>query len=79
MPLLLLVPLYYGKIYSKALATLQWISSPLASKDYPHYESYKIRIPRGYAVHGIDVSWYQGHIDWQKIAGMNDDDVKIRF
>ena len=61
------------------MATLQWMSGPPSTSDYPHYDSYNIRIPKGYAVHGIDVSWYQGHIDWSKIAGMEDDNVKIRF
>lgn len=53
--------------------------SPFADKEYPHYESYKIRIPKGYEVHGIDVSWYQGQINWKKIAEMEDDDVNIHF
>ena len=78
-PLLLLLPFYYGKIYSKALATLQWIRNPIENKNYPHYDSYKIRIPKGYAVHGIDVSWYQGQINWKKVAAMEDDDVRIGF
>lgn len=30
-------------------------------------------------MHGIDVSWYQGNIDWKKVTQMEDDDVKVNF
>ena len=30
-------------------------------------------------MHGIDVSWYQGNIDWKKVTKMEDDDVKVNF
>ncbi len=33
----------------------------LEDSDYPH--------PSDYAVHGIDVSKYQGHIDWDRVKG----------
>jgi lysozyme len=79
LPFFLLIPFYYGSLYSRAVASVQWILGPPGSKDYPHYRSYQIRIPNGYQVHGIDVSWYQGQIDWEKIAQMEDDDVKIHF
>jgi lysozyme len=79
LPLFLLIPFYYGKIYSRAVATLQWLANPLSDNNYPHYRSYKIRIPGGFTVHGIDVSWYQGLINWEKIALMEDEDVKIHF
>lgn len=79
LPFFLLIPFYYGTIYSKALATFQWVINPFADKEYQHYKSYKIRIPKGYEVHGIDVSWYQGQINWEKISNMEDDNVKIHF
>ena len=31
----------------------------------------KIEVPKGYSVHGIDVSKYQGNIDWAKVKKMN--------
>ena len=79
MPFLLLIPFYYGSIYSRMMSAMQWAVNPLENKDYPHYASYKIRIPKGYPIHGIDVSWYQGRIDCDKIALMEDDDVQIDF
>lgn len=75
----MLIPFYYGSIYSRLVGTVQWVAGPATSKDYPHYESYKIRIPQGYKVHGIDVSWYQGKIDWMKVTRMEDDDVRVHF
>lgn len=51
--------------------------------DYPfHYREYKhfgIRIPTRYAVHGIDVSRYQDRVDWERVANMHIDDVRISF
>ena len=36
----------------------------------PIYKEFGIRLPKSYAVHGIDVSYYQGVIDWQKVQQM---------
>ncbi|GAB3903340.1 glycoside hydrolase family 25 protein [Mucilaginibacter boryungensis] len=48
----------------------------------PHYRTYKsfqIRIPSRYHIHGIDVSYAQGKIDWQKVRAMQEDSVRINF
>lgn len=48
----------------------------------PHYHTYtsfNIPIPDQYSIHGIDVSSYQGKIDWQKVKNMNEDGVHISF
>lgn len=51
--------------------------------DYPfHYKEYKhfgIRLPTGFAVHGIDVSRYQARVDWERVRQMEVDGVRIRF
>jgi lysozyme len=51
--------------------------------EYPiHYKEYRefgIRIPHGYAVHGIDVSRYQSRIDWQRVKQMKVGDIRIQF
>nr|WP_256367777.1 glycoside hydrolase family 25 protein [Mucilaginibacter sp. SG564] len=46
---------------------------------YRTYKNFNVRIPAGFTVHGIDVSSYQGKINWQKVKAMNDDDVHITF
>lgn len=55
----------------------------LAVFDYPlHYREYQnfgIRIPTGYAVHGIDVSRYQDRVDWPRVAAMRVGEKRIHF
>lgn len=38
-----------------------------------------IRLPRGFNLHGIDVSRYQEDIDWERVAKMNVDSIQITF
>jgi lysozyme len=51
--------------------------------EYPiHYKEYKhfgIRIPRGYTVHGIDVSRWQLKVDWSRVKKMEVNDIRIHF
>jgi lysozyme len=42
-------------------------------------EAYHVRIPDGYAVHGIDISHHQGDIDWDKLQPLQQAAVPIRF
>jgi lysozyme len=38
----------------------------------PRFQSYRTsRIPTGYIVHGLDVSMYQGAIDWDRLGKIN--------
>lgn len=41
--------------------------------------SYGILMPEGYTVHGIDVSKHQGEIDWQRVSGMKNNGIQIKF
>ncbi|MBC8054164.1 MAG: glycoside hydrolase family 25 protein [Sphingobacteriaceae bacterium] len=77
--LILLSPFYYGYILKFAASTWGWVKNIGDDPDYPSYESYDIRIPKKYSVHGIDVSYYQGKIDWQKVKSMNENGVQISF
>ena len=43
------------------------------------YLGFQINIPQEYEIHGIDVSWYQQNINWQEVAQMEDDGIKIGF
>ena len=47
----------------------------------PHifYPGFEIEIPRGYKIHGIDVSRYQENINWEEVKGMEVKDIKIGF
>lgn len=77
--LILLSPFYYGYVLKFASATWFWLRHPGEDKNYRTYESFNIKIPKKHQIHGIDVSYYQGKIDWQKVKTMEDDGVKISF
>jgi lysozyme len=77
--LILLSPFYYGYVLRSFSATWRWIMDIGQDQNYRTYKSFNVRIPSGYTVHGIDVSSYQGKINWQKVKAMNDDGVHISF
>lgn len=77
--LILLSPFYYGYVLKFASATWFWLRHPGDDVNYRTYESFNIKIPKKHHIHGIDVSYYQGKIDWQKVKSMEDDGVKISF
>ena len=77
--LILLSPFYYGYVLKLFTATWQWIGDIGENISYRTYESFDIPIPSIYSVHGIDVSYAQGKIDWQKVAKMKEDSVHISF
>ncbi|MDN3584311.1 glycoside hydrolase family 25 protein [Mucilaginibacter flavus] len=77
--LILLSPFYYGYILRFGSATWRWILDIGQDTKYRTYKSFNVRIPGGYTVHGIDVSSYQGKINWQKVKAMEEDGVQIKF
>jgi lysozyme len=77
--LVMLSPLYYGYIIKGLTSTWRWISDWGENPHYRTYNSYQIRIPDKYVIHGIDVSSYQGKIDWKMVKSMKEDDVRITF
>ena len=79
MLLILLSPFYYGYVLKITSFAWFWIRHPADDKNYRTYESYQIKIPKKYTIHGIDVSYYQGKIDWTKVKAMNEDGVKVSF
>ncbi|WP_029288057.1 glycoside hydrolase family 25 protein [Pedobacter sp. R20-19] len=77
--LILLSPLYYGYVLNGFVATWRWIKDWGQDPNYRTYKSFNIKIPKKYTVHGIDVSYYQGKINWQKVKAMKEDEVKVSF
>jgi lysozyme len=77
--LILLSPLYYGYIIKGFTSTWRWVRDWGENPHYRTYSSYQIRIPDKYVIHGIDVSSYQGKIDWRMVRSMKEDDVRITF
>ncbi len=77
--LIVLSPFYYGYIVKMVASTWQWIKDIGEDPEYRTYRSFNIRIPRRYTVHGIDVSYAQGRINWKKVSTMREDSVHITF
>lgn len=77
--LLLFSPLYYGKLFRTAVSTGRWVKDLFIFDEYPNDDEFGIRIPRKYYVHGIDVSSYQGKINWEKVVAMESYNVKLSF
>lgn len=48
-------------------------------KPHIYYPGFDIHIPRGYEIHGIDVSKYQEVINWEEVKAMEVKGVKIGF
>lgn len=77
--LILLSPFYYGYVLKVFTSGWQWLKDRGENPQYRTYKSFNIHIPSQYKVHGIDVSYAQGRIDWQKVHTMNEDSVHINF
>lgn len=77
--LIMLSPFYYGYILKGFVGTWRWVKDWGQDPNYRTYESFNIKIPKQYNIHGIDVSYYQGKINWQKVKEMKEDEVKISF
>jgi lysozyme len=58
-----------------------WIKSVFQSDEItaPPVSSFGILMPKGYSVHGIDVSKHQGKIDWKRVSLMNNNGIKVTF
>jgi lysozyme len=77
--LVLLSPFYYGYVLRTFTSAWRWLRDAGGNPHYRTYKSFNIRIPDKYAIHGIDVSYAQGKIDWQKVKSMEEDSVHISF
>lgn len=77
--LIVLSPFYYGYVIKTFSATWQWLRDIGENPHYRTYKSFHIQIPNKYTIHGIDVSYAQGKIDWQKVKAMQEDSVHISF
>ncbi len=47
--------------------------------EFIRYNGFGIDMPSRYDIHGIDVSRYQGNIDWEAVRTMRDDNVGLQF
>jgi lysozyme len=77
--LLLLSPFYYGYVLKSVVFTWRWMRQPRENLNYRVYKSYNIHMPMQYSIHGIDVSSYQGTINWKLVRAMHQDSVHVTF
>lgn len=70
---------YYPYVEKNLTSAWRWVKDFGRNPNYPAYKSFHIRIPVKYPIHGIDVSSYQGLIDWEKVKHMHQDSVRINF
>jgi len=77
--LILLSPLYYGYVLRFFTSSWRWVRDIGRNPQYKTYRSFGIRIPTKYPMHGIDVSYAQGKINWPKVKAMQEDNVHISF
>ncbi|UKJ09098.1 glycoside hydrolase family 25 protein [Solitalea lacus] len=77
--LLMCMIVFYAPMVQAFLAIKESVSGELTDYRYAHVESYGIKIPKRFKVHGIDVSKYQSRIDWESVKKMEDEGVKIDF
>lgn len=76
---ILFSPFYYGYVFKLFSSTWRWFEDLGTPASGRVYKSFGIAIPEGYSIHGIDVSYAQGKIDWQKVVAMKEDSVTVRF
>lgn len=67
-----------GVLVLAAIAQYIWKSHGYDAH-FAIYKDFGIDIPENFPIHGIDVSSYQEKIDWQKVAAMQSQNIKIGF
>ncbi|MBS1531090.1 MAG: glycoside hydrolase family 25 protein [Bacteroidetes bacterium] len=77
--LVLLSPFYYGYVLKFFSSTWRWVRDMGGNPHYHVYKNFGIAIPDKYKIHGIDVSYAQGHIDWQKVRAVDEDSIRVTF
>lgn len=79
MLLVLLSPFYYVYVVKTFTSAWRWVRDIGVNPNYRTYKSFDIPIPTNYSIHGIDVSYAQGKIDWYQVKAMQEDSVHITF
>jgi len=46
---------------------------------YHNLKNFGVPVPRGYSLHGIDISHHQGRINWNEVACMDANGLKVSF
>lgn len=55
------------------------LTRPADTMRWQFVEAYGIKFPTRYTVHGLDVSRHNNRINWDRVAAMNPDGVRLQF
>ena len=72
-----LFKIFFGLIV--ACAAVYYIVIFFSKPSDIFYPDFQTNIPSGYEIHGIDVSKYQGNINWKEVKDMNVSGIRIGF
>ncbi len=56
-----------------------WILRERRQMEFVRYEEFGIDIPVNYSIHGIDISKFQGNVNWMAVRQMQVEDIRISF
>ena len=78
---LLIIPACLFFIMLLVIKTPAWFNRLMSRENSvaPPVASFGIIMPKGYSVHGIDVSKHQGKINWRRVSMMNNKGIKVTF
>jgi lysozyme len=79
MVLVLGSPLYYRYVAAGFTSAWHWINGIGEDRRHRHYQRFNIQVSEQYSIHGIDVSYAQGRIDWPQVKAMEENGLRIRF
>lgn len=77
--LILFSPLYYKFVSNGFDNAWHWVIDIGEDPNYRHYKKFNIYVAEKYTIHGIDVSYAQGKIDWPKVKLMEENGLHISF
>jgi len=77
--LILASPFYYRYVASGFASAWHWVNDIGEDTHYRHYKSFNIHVSEQYSIHGIDVSYAQGKIDWAQVRAMEENGLHISF
>jgi lysozyme len=77
--LILLSPFYYRYVTEGFLNGWHWLNDIGEDVNYRHYKSFNINVSERYTIHGIDVSYAQGKIDWTQVKAMDENGLHLSF
>lgn len=70
----------FGVIICLVAAAYYWNKyQKIEHAKFVRYPAFGIELPGNYPIHGIDISKYQGYIDWPSVKKMKVEDIKIGF